>query len=146
MFECFDREGKYRALAGGGRYDELVGLFGGEETPATGFGIGFTTLTLVLTEKKLLPLIVTGPDYYVAPIGELVLMQATELANKLREKHTVDMDMMRRKLPKQFDYANYIGAKKIIIVGEKDLADGNVTVRELATGKEEKVKLAALLK
>jgi histidyl-tRNA synthetase len=52
---------------------------------------------------------------------------------------------MRRKLAKQFEYANALGAKKIVVVGEKDLKEGNVTVRELATGKEEKVALSELL-
>jgi histidyl-tRNA synthetase len=52
---------------------------------------------------------------------------------------------MRRKLAKQFEYANSIGTKKIVIVGEKDLKEGRVTVRELATGKEEKVPLNSLL-
>ena len=145
VFECFDREGKYRALAGGGRYDELVQLFGGEQTPATGFAIGLTPLTVMLTEKSLFPKIQTGPEYYVAPVDEKVLEKALEIASTLRKKgKSVDIDLMRRKLNKQFDYANSIGAKKIIIVGEKDLANNQVTIRELATGKEEKVLLSKL--
>jgi histidyl-tRNA synthetase len=146
VYECFDKEGKYRALAGGGRYDQLVQLLGGEPTPATGFAIGMETLRLVLEEKGKLPQINISPEYYIAPVNEAVIPKAMEIAQKLREKYTVDIDLMRRKLAKQFEYANALGAKKIVVVGEKDLKDGNVTIRELATGKEEKVQLNSLLR
>ncbi len=145
VYECFDREAKYRSLAGGGRYDTLVELFGGEATAATGFAIGFATLSLLLADKGKLPTSVTGPDYYIAPIGEKMLSKAMEVASTLRKKYSVDIDLMRRGLTKQFDYANAIKAKNIVIVGEKDLAEGQVTVRELATGKEQKVPLNKLL-
>ncbi len=145
VFECFDKEGKYRALAGGGRYDQLVQLFGGESTPATGFAIGTTILTILLTDKMLLPKVEIGPEYYIAPVNEKMIPNAIEIAGMLRKKATVDMDLMRRKLSKQFEYADSIGAKKVIIVGEKDIKEGKVTVRELKTGKEEKIALNKIL-
>ena len=142
VFECFDREGKYRALAGGGRYDELVKIFGGEPTPATGFAIGLTPLTVMLTEKGLIPELKVGPEFYVAPVNDKVLQKAIDIVQKLRSQgKSTDIDLMRRKLDKQFDYAISIGAKKIVIVGEKDLAQNQVTIRELKTGKEEKVPI-----
>ncbi len=145
VYECYDKEGKYRALAGGGRYDQLVQLLGGEPTPATGFAIGMETLRLVLEEKGKLPKVEIAPEYYIAPVNETMIPKALEIAQKLREKYTVDIDLMRRKLVKQFEYANALGAKKIIIVGEKDLAEGKVTIRELASGKEEKILLSNLI-
>ncbi len=144
VYECFDKEGKYRALAGGGRYDQLVQLFGGEATPATGFAIGMETLTLLLAEKGLLPKTSIGPDYYVAPVNEKMIEKAMEITAKLREKYIVDIDLMRRKLSKQFEYADSIGAKKIVIVGDKDIKEEKVTIRELSTGKEEKISLNKL--
>lgn len=143
VYECFDVEGKYRALAGGGRYDELVQLFGGEPTPATGFAIGTATLTLLLTDKNLLPQIDYLLDYFVAPINEKVMQKAQEIAENLRQKYRVDIDLMQRKLTKQIEYAATV-ARKIIIVGEKDLAEAQVTIRDLNTGKEEKVSLNKL--
>ncbi len=145
VYEAFDKQGKYRALAGGGRYDQLVQLLGGEPTPATGFAIGMETLRLLLEEKGKLPKIEIGPEYYVAPVNEEMIPKALEIANKLRKKYSVDIDLMRRKLAKQFEYANTLGAKKIIIVGEKDIAEDKVTIRELATGKEEKIPLNNLI-
>lgn len=138
VYECFDKQGKYRSLAGGGRYDQLVELLGGQATPATGFAIGLETLYLLLDDKNKLPDAKTGPEYYVAPVTEKVLPQALKISEKLRQKTTADIDLMRRGLSKQFDYANSIGAQKVVIVGEKDLAEQQVTIKDLATGKEEK--------
>ncbi len=144
VFEAFDRLGKFRALAGGGRYDNLVKLLGGEDTPACGFGIGYTTLQLLLEDRGKLPVPSIGPDYYIAPVNDAVAPKAREIATKLRANHSVDIDLVGRKLGKQFEYASSIGAKKIVIVGEKDLADKKVTVRDLKSGKEEKVALKDL--
>lgn len=142
VFECFDREGRYRALAGGGRYDALVELFGGEPTPATGFAIGLTPLTILLSDKKILPREKTGPEFYVAPVSEKLLQKALQIARQLRKSgKSVDVDLMRRKLTKQIEYASAVGAKKIVIIGDRDLAQNKVTIRDLSTGKEEKVSV-----
>jgi len=144
VFECFDKEGKFRAIAGGGRYDKLVELLGGESCPATGFGLGYSTLFELLKDKGLLPKLDMGVDYYIAPIDAGMLGKANEIALELRKKFKVNIDLMERKLSKQFEYANTIGAKKIIIVGEKDVKEGKVTVRDLESGKEEKIAISKL--
>ncbi|PIN74745.1 histidine--tRNA ligase [Candidatus Woesearchaeota archaeon CG10_big_fil_rev_8_21_14_0_10_37_12] len=144
VFEFFDKNGEFRALAGGGRYDSLIELFGGDPCPATGFGFGFSTLTLFLESKGKLPAIDLGPEYYVAPVNEQLLTKSLEITEKLREKTSADVDLMRRSLSKQIEYANSIGAKKIVIVGEKDLKEGKVTVRDLQSGKEDKVEVDEL--
>ena len=136
VYEVHDRAGTYRALAGGGRYDSLVKLLGGEHTPATGFGLGWSTLSLLLAEKKLLPVPIAGPEYYLCPVGEEAIPEAIHLAEKLRTKTSVDIDLMRRKLGKQFDHANAIGAKHVIILGPEELKKGNVKIKDMTTGKE----------
>jgi len=141
VYEAFDKERKYRSLAGGGRYDKLVELLGGRPEPATGMAMGMETLTLLLTDKKLLPKVEIGPEYYIAPVNEKMMSKAMEIAKKLRGKTTVDIDLMQRKLSKQFEYANTINAAKIVIVGEKDLKEGKVTVRDLKSGKEQQIPL-----
>lgn len=55
MFEGFDREGKLRAICGGGRYDRLLGTFGGEDQPCVGFGFGDAVIVELLKDKRLLP-------------------------------------------------------------------------------------------
>jgi histidyl-tRNA synthetase len=144
VFEIFDKDMKYRAICGGGRYDNMISQFGGEKTPATGFGMGFATLQLLLEEKMLLPSSDLGVDYYIAPVNPAVKEKAIEIATKLRGTYSVEVDLMERNLKNQFDYANRINAKKIVIVGEKDLKEGKVTVREMGSGKEEKVNLSDL--
>ncbi|MBI4150026.1 histidine--tRNA ligase [Candidatus Woesearchaeota archaeon] len=146
VFEVYDRAGKYRALAGGGRYDQMVKLFGGEPCSATGFGVGFATLGLLLDEKMLIPEPDVRVDYYVAPIKDdpKVIMLANTIAAKLRKDFRVDVDLMRRSMSKQFEYATKIKAKNVIIVGDNELKTGVVTVKNLETGKEEKKKIALL--
>lgn len=144
VFEVFDRQKKFRAIAGGGRYDDLVADFGGERCPGVGLGMGDVVLAKFLEEKNKLPNINKKVEYYVAPISESVMEKAMELAQKLRRKFNVEMDITGRALAKQMDYANSAGAKKVLIVGEKDLKNGQVTVKDMATGKDEKLDLKSL--
>ena len=140
VFEVFDRQEKFRSIAGGGRYDNMVELFGGEKCPATGFAMGEAVLTLVLKEMNKLPEPDLGPDYFIAIVSDDVREDAMRLAEKLRKKYKVDIDLMRRKLKKQFDYANSIGAKKVIVVGPDEVKAKEFTVKDMKTGKEEKKK------
>jgi len=102
VFEAYDTNEKYRALAGGGRYDKMIEMFKGEPTPATGFGLGYATLGLLLKEKNLLPKIDLSPDYFIVMINEEVKDKAIEIANKLREKFKVEIDLMSRNVGKQY--------------------------------------------
>lgn len=138
VFEISDAEGKFRALCGGGRYDNLIEIFGGQKTPAVGFGMGDKTITLLLEDKDLLPKIQTGPDFFVANVSETTAKDAREIAQELRKKYTVEIDLMQRKLGKQLDYANSIGAKKVIFVGEDEVKNGILKTKDMMTGKEEK--------
>jgi len=140
VFEVFDKQEKFRSIAGGGRYDNMVELFGGEKCPATGFAIGEAVLTLVLKDLNKLPEPDLGPDYFIAIVSDDVRKEAMELAHKLRKKKKVDIDIMRRKLGKQFEYANSIGAKKVIVVGPDEVKAKEFTVKDMKTGKEEKKK------
>jgi histidyl-tRNA synthetase len=140
VFEVFDKKGDLRAIAGGGRYDQLVELFGGEPEPATGFAIGFATLTLLLQRKKM-PAADVTPDYYIAALGPEEQKVANELAARLRKHAVVETDLLGRKLDKQLKYANAIGAKKLIVIGKNEVKSGVVKVKDMASGKEIDAKL-----
>ncbi|MFC1730520.1 histidine--tRNA ligase [candidate division KSB1 bacterium] len=144
VFEVFDRKGKLRSIAGGGRYDDMVELFGGQKTPATGFAVGFATLQLLLEEKKLLPKPGLGVDYYVAVVSDKERKKALKIAEKLRKNNSVEIDLMGRNLKKQLDYANKTKAKNVIIIGEEELKKGKLTVKDMKTGKEKKVSIDSL--
>jgi histidyl-tRNA synthetase len=144
VFEAYDNEGLFRALGGGGRYDQLVQLFGGEACPATGFAIGYSTLSLILQHKKLFPKPGIGPDFFIAPVNEEMIPEALKIAHQLRQKYSVDIDLMRRKIGKQFEYANSINAKKVLVIGPEELKSKKFTIKDMKTGKEEKKKLSEL--
>ena len=88
VFEVYDRSGEFRAIGGGGRYDNLLHDFGGPTISATGFGMGDCVLGIVLEEKGLLaPGVTTRKlDYYIAYAAEEFLTNAIELTAKLRRK------------------------------------------------------------
>jgi histidyl-tRNA synthetase len=148
VFEIFDKSGKYRALAGGGRYDTMIELFGGQKTPATGFAMGYSTLSMLLSEKKLLANKVPGPDYYIATItegtDEKVIENAVKIAGKLRKKASVVTDLMRRQLGKQLSYADSINAKNVIFVGPEEIKKKKVKIKNMESGKETEIEISKI--
>lgn len=145
VFELWDKKGQFRALAGGGRYNNMVELFGGEKTPATGFAIGYATLSLLLEERGLTPKLDSGVDYYIVIIGEGQLKEkALAIVNKLRKKNSVDYDIMGRSIKKQMDYANKINAKNVIFIGEKEIWTKKLTVKDMKTGKEKEISIDSI--
>lgn len=141
VFEVFDAEKEFRAIAGGGRYDNLVDMFEGEKCAGVGYGMGDVVLELFLRKKKKIPALFKELDYYVAPVNEKVRKEAIKIAENLRESYNVETDLTGRSLRSQLDYANSIKAKNVVIVGEKDLKDKQVTLKDMKSGKERKVKL-----
>jgi len=144
VFELADRAGKFRAIAGGGRYDNLVELFGGEPCPSVGFAIGDKVLWLLLEEKGKLPQPALGPEYFIIAVNDEVRADVVRLVNRLRSKTSADYDLLGRKLSKQMEYANSIGARNVIVIGQKELEAGKAKVKEMATGKETEVALTDL--
>ncbi|MEK6886224.1 MAG: histidine--tRNA ligase, partial [Nanoarchaeota archaeon] len=135
VFEIFDKNGEFRSIAGGGRYDKLVELFNGEPCPATGFGMGYATLSLLLESRGLLKKQDLSPDYYVAYFPD-VKKEALELIQKLRKNNIVETDLMERKFGKQMEYANSIKAKKLIVIGSNEVKDKIIKVKDMNTGQE----------
>ena len=147
IFEVFAKGyEEYSSIAGGGRYDEIVELFGGEPTPATGVSFGVDRVTLILEAKGAFKDLSLGADVYVAPVNEDVVLKALEITQGLRQAGiSTIVDLMGRRLGKQFEYADKKGVPTVVVVGEKDLAEGFVTVRDMKTGDQKKVKIEELL-
>ncbi len=124
-------------LAGGGRYDAMIKV-GGKFVPACGMSIGVNRLYDIMRERGM----IKAEKYlvYVAWVGD-TLKQAIKLAKKLRETTNVFLNLEAKSLSKQLEEANKLGAVKVYIVGEKDLALGQITVRDMRTGREEKIPL-----
>ncbi|MDD4983576.1 MAG: histidine--tRNA ligase [Candidatus ainarchaeum sp.] len=140
VFETFTTSGG-RAIEGGGAYEDLISTFVKEKIPAIGFGSGVPGLILFLEEKKIFEKYKKNVEYYIAPLSEAAYEKAVKIAQEYRKKGTVELALEVQGLSKQFEYANYIGAKKIIILGDKDLENKQYTIKDLETGKESKEKL-----
>ncbi|AEC51823.1 histidyl-tRNA synthetase [Pyrococcus sp. NA2] len=130
------------SIGGGGRYDNLIEVFGGRPTPATGFAIGIERLIPILEWKKLIPKLRVEPDVFVVPITEEVRRIAIDITTRLRRARIkTELELTGRKLRKALDYANRIGVKVTIIVGKKDVERGVVTVRDMETGEQSEVNI-----
>jgi len=132
VFEAFDRKGELRALAGGGRYDDLVQKLGGPALPAVGFAIGDMTFGLLLEERGLAPVVTNAPDIYCVIGGPDERKAAFADINALRAGgYRVDYPMKDLAFGKQFKAAADSGAKVALIYGADELAKGVVKLRDL---------------
>ncbi|NJE25961.1 histidine--tRNA ligase [Thermococcus sp. MV5] len=136
------------SIGGGGRYDNLIEVFGGKPTPATGFAIGIERLIPILENQGILPKFKVGSDAFVAYVGKDVEMKkkAIEITQMLRrEGIKAEYDLQGRKLRKALDYANSIGAKVSIILGKRDLAEEKVTIRNMESGEQNQVPIEKIV-
>lgn len=135
--------GAEKQLCGGGAY-ELIPLFGGRETPTSGFAIGFDRTVLALdVENYKFP--ISKLDVFIIPVNEDMTPKSIEITQNLRKQGlSVDMDLLKRGISKSLKYAGSINVDKIIIVGQKELDNESVTVRDMKTGKQELVKINVL--
>jgi len=147
VFECFDVRGELRAVFGGGRYDKIVGLFGGEDMPAVGFGMGDAVLEILMRRAGVWPQEAIMTDYYILTTKPEYTETRTFLAQALRQKGLiVEVDLQGRNFGNQMKYANSIGAKYVLILGEKEMSEGKVTVKDMKSGEQVTQEVFELLK
>jgi len=137
VFECFDRKGELRSLFGGGRYDGVVELFDGPPTPAVGFAMGDAVLEVLMRRSEKWPERQQETDYYLVWVGEAQRAECLKIARKLREQDKiVETDVMGKDVSKQMSYANYIGAKKVLLLGDEEKRKNMLMVRDMETGQQ----------
>lgn len=145
VFELFDRKGELRAICGGGRYDRLLELVGGEPLPAVGFGMGDVVLGELLAERGLIPAYRRHIDYFLVPIGEAQRAQALALAHVLRERgRSVVYALREQSVRKQFKAAETEGARRVLVLGPQEAAKGVVMMRDMSDGTEREVPISEL--
>ena len=140
VFEIYETEGRLGAqnqICGGGSY-RLAALFGGDDTPSTGFAFGFDRLAEIFFPETM---DFESMKVVVVPIREKnaeqdVIKEAVKIASKLREFFPTYLDVMRRSLSAQLSYANSIHASFAVLVGKNELKEGKVTLRNLDTGEQ----------
>jgi histidyl-tRNA synthetase len=144
VFEGFDRAGELRAICGGGRYDKLLSALGGEDRPMVGFGFGDAVIMELVNDRGLLPesLKKGDVDDLVFPMSAELRPAAMALAARLRASgRAVDLVIEDGKKPKwAFKHAERSGAKRVVLLGEKEWENGMVRVKNLETREEEDVK------
>ncbi|WP_323171957.1 histidine--tRNA ligase [Natrialba sp. PRR66] len=144
VFECFDSAGEVsRSIFGGGRYDDLIESFGGQPTPAVGVAPGHATLALLCQRAGVWPDEEVTTDYYVLQIGD-TRPEAARITRDLRERgHVVETDVAGRSFGSQLNYADSINAETVVIAGEQDLANDEVTIKDMNSGDQMQVPVEA---
>ena len=135
------------SIAGGGRYDNLIGMFLGSEVPACGFSVGLERILVVMQERGMFPPEVEQPsvDVVVAALDETAQTAAMETAADLRIGTGLRVDLYpeaAKKMDRIFKYVDQRRAKYIAILGSNEVADGTVSIRHVATKKQETVQRA----
>jgi len=132
-------------VAGGGRYDTLIELLGGDPTPAVGVGFGVDRIAQILLKRGMI-VPQDRLDCMVLPADEKVTEECLRIATELRGAGlSVDVDLMGRKLGKAMAYANALKVKCVLVVGQGDLGRGQVSLRDMASGKQEVVPRAKIV-
>ncbi len=141
VFEARDSAGKFRAIFGGGRYDDLVSAVGGDPVPGTGFAMGDMVIRLVLEQYDATPALDARPaEVLVTTFDEGTLMPALKLATEFRGSGLeVEWYPLAEKLAKQLKYANRVGARVAVILGPDEIAAERVTIRDLLTGEQQSI-------
>lgn len=145
VFEGFDREGQLRAICGGGRYDKLLGTFGGEEAPMAGFGFGDAVIVELLKEKNLLPSTTQKVDDIIFTMDESLRPEASGLAMKLRKQgRSVELVLESKKMKWALKQAEKCGATRLVLVGTREWEKGMVSVKDLASFTQTEVSIDSL--
>ena len=145
IFEVLAEEG-IGSIAGGGRYDKMIGLFSGKDIPATGISLGIERIIEVMKERKMIKQTKNKTKVFVAAVNDEVRDETLGLVQKLRQNGiSADFDLKSRNLTRQLKYADSIGIPFVIIVGKNELNKNAVKVKDMIKSKESEVKLSNLI-
>jgi histidyl-tRNA synthetase len=134
------------SILGGGRYDNLIEKFGGQSTPATGISLGIGRLIEIVLARGVGRELLKQLDVFIAPIKRPMLRYATSFQTMLIQAGvSCEVDLMDRPLKKLLQQADLKNAKFTVIVGERDIAKGEVSVRNMTSKETEQVKPEALV-
>jgi histidyl-tRNA synthetase len=145
VFELFDARGELRAIAGGGRYDNLLRQVSDADLPALGFGMGDVVLRELLADRGLLPEPEAARDAVLIAITPDERPAMLRLAHRLRDAGwAVAYALQHQGVGKQFKQASALGARRTIVLGPDEVRDGLVVVRDMESGEERRVPLDSL--
>lgn len=137
--------GSQDAFGGGGRYNTLFEQLGGKSTPAVGFAMGVERLILILEHLDRFPKSSNTCDVYIVHSGESTIKYANLIADQLRDSNIkVLMDLQRRSFKAQMREADKFKAKYCLIIGDNEVAENKVTIKNLSKGEQSEISLSLL--
>jgi len=134
------------SIAGGGRYDNLIGLLGGRPVPATGISLGIERIIEIMKDEGMFNLPKTKVKAFVANVNEKVKDETAKIAQELRKNGiSCQTDLMGRNLTKQLELADNLGIPYAIIVGEKELKEGKFKLKNMKEKSEKDFSLKEII-
>ncbi len=148
VFEVHSEKlGSQTAIMGGGRYNDLVEELGGEKTPAVGFGFGIERLVSVIDALGIKLPLENTLDYFIVHLGKEAFKKALELAGTLRKKgKRVQLVYEEKNIKAQMKTADQLKAKKVVIIGENELKDNVLMLKNMADGSQTRISFENLIK
>lgn len=135
-------KGTALTVCGGGRYDDLVSDLGGPETPAFGFGMGLERLVMLIDECGKNNIEDKKCDIYVITLDDEAKLYVTSILNRLRKNgYIVETDLMNKSLKAQMKYANKIGAKFTLVIGNNEISTGKANLKNMQTSEVKEINL-----
>lgn len=147
VFEIISNEiGAQGTVCGGGRYDGLIHQVGGPELPGVGFGMGMERLLMVMESANAKIPEPETIDVFLAAMGQRARTYAFGALHKLRAHGvSADMDHSARSLKAQMKYANKLGAKQVVLLGDNELEQGAVRIRDMEKSEEREIAIDRLV-
>ncbi len=134
--------GAQGTVAGGGRYDGLVDELGGQKTPSLGFAMGLERLMMLMDAQNAPFPDASAPDLFVVALGDKATLKAVEIVKDMRaEGFTALMDLNQRSIRAQMKYADKLGAKFNIVIGDNEVENGTAKLKNMSTGEETDIAL-----
>lgn len=141
-----DAIGSQGTVCGGGRYDGLLEELGGQHTPSLGFAMGLERLQLVMEAQGCNFPEPSRPDLFIVAMGEKATLKAVEIAKDMRDEgFSVVYDLNGRSLRAQMKYADKLGAKFNVVIGDNEVENKVVSLKDMATGESSEINLDAFV-
>lgn len=134
--------GAQGTVCGGGRYDGLVEELGGKHIPSLGFAMGLERLLMLMEKQEIEIPMPSTCDLYIAPMGEIAKEKSFEIIKSIRDCSLIcETDVVGRGLRAQMKYANKIGAKFSMVLGDNEIEEGFANVKNMDSGEQTKLAL-----
>ncbi|MCH5316709.1 MAG: histidine--tRNA ligase [Eubacterium sp.] len=138
--------GAQGTVCGGGRYDGLIEELGGQHTPSLGFGMGLERLMLLMETQGCDFPESSKPDLFIVSMGEKATLKAVEIAKDMREEgFSCLYDINGRGLRAQMKYADKLGAKFTVVLGDNEVSEGIAKLKNMQTGEETEIALSTFV-